>query len=223
MKLVNLAKALRLNNPETATEEEVVAAIGNVVYAHDAMVEQLNDLKARIRAGEFRNYDESNALALAAFSPDARPPENPAKRHPAGSGTKGPDASSAENSPFPLDNGDLDAIYAYVKQRAAKDPGVLQILQQQPELRVKVDRVTIEVDGATVRGQLAILITKGFFDSAQNGNAAFNELKRLGRPCAKPNVYRELDKLAEMGFVTKEDAGYQAVKAMKVNIAGAGR
>jgi hypothetical protein len=31
-------------------------------------------------------------------------------------------------------------------------------------------------------------------------------------------VYRELDKLAELGFLTKEDGGYQAVAGMKVRI-----
>jgi hypothetical protein len=33
-----------------------------------------------------------------------------------------------------------------------------------------------------------------------------------------PNVYRETDKLANEGFLTKEDGGYVAVEGMKVNI-----
>lgn len=115
-------------------------------------------------------------------------------------------------------NSNLEAVYAYVKERAAKDPGVLQLLTQQPELRVTVQRKTVEADGSTLRGRLALLISKKFFDSPQNGNTAFNELKRIGFPCAKPNVYRELDKLAELGFVTKEETGYQAIAGMKINI-----
>jgi Fe2+ or Zn2+ uptake regulation protein len=47
-------------------------------------------------------------------------------------------------------------------------------------------------------------------------NAAYEELKRLGRRVAKPGVYRECDKLAELGFLTREADGYQAVEGMKI-------
>ncbi len=50
----------------------------------------------------------------------------------------------------------------------------------------------------------------------ENGNTAFNELKRRGVKTAKPNVYRELDALAELGFATKEPAGYQRVPGIKI-------
>lgn len=113
---------------------------------------------------------------------------------------------------------DLAAIYAYVKERASKDSSILHLLVTQPELRVQIKRVTIEADGSTLRGQLAKLIARDFFRAAQNGNTAFNELIRLGRKVSKPNVYRECDNLAEMGFLTKEADGYKAVPGMKVNI-----
>jgi hypothetical protein len=113
---------------------------------------------------------------------------------------------------------DLESIYDFVKMRAAEDPGILQLLTQKPELRIKIERKTIDADGSSLRGRLAVLLTKKYFDEPRNGNAAFNELKRLGVPCAKPNVYRELDILAELGFVTKESAGYQAVPGMKIHI-----
>jgi hypothetical protein len=118
----------------------------------------------------------------------------------------------------PLSPDDLERIYAWVRGRAAADPGILQILANRPELRVTVQRTVIETDGGTLRGALALLISQGFFDSPQNGNTAFNELKRRGNRCAKPNIYRELDKLSELGFVTKEATGYQTVSGMKVNI-----
>jgi len=81
-----------------------------------------------------------------------------------------------------------------------------------------VTRRTIEADGDSLRGQVAILISEKFFDDISTGNAAFNELKRRGKSVAKPSVYRECDKLAEMGFLTKEADGYRAVPGMKVNI-----
>jgi hypothetical protein len=118
---------------------------------------------------------------------------------------------------------DLNFIYQEVKMRAAQDPGILELLTRRPELCVTVERPTIEVNGDTLRGALAVLLTRKFFDKPQNGNSAFNELKRLGRAVAKPNVYRELDKLAELGFVTKEETGYQAVPGMKVQIVESGK
>lgn len=45
-----------------------------------------------------------------------------------------------------------------------------------------------------------------------------NELTRRGVSVAKPSVYKECDILTEMGFLRKEQGGYQAVPGMKVNI-----
>jgi len=117
-----------------------------------------------------------------------------------------------------------EAVYQYVKKRllAEKDPGILELLTRQPELRVKVERPVIDLDASTLRGRLARMIADGFFDSPTAGNAAFNELKRIGFPTAKPNVYRELDKLAEMEIVTKEASGYQRAPGAVIKKVGAG-
>lgn len=128
-------------------------------------------------------------------------------------------AANSKDTATALQEGlDMDAIYAEVKRRAAADPGILALLRQQPELKVTVERRTIEASDATLYGRLACLIADGFFDEARAGNAAFVELQRRGQSTAKPNVYRELDKLTLQGFLTKEDGGYLAVKGMKINI-----
>ena len=62
------------------------------------------------------------------------------------------------------------------------------------------------------------MISQHWFDEPKVGNAAYNELQRKGFATAKPNVYRELDALAALGFLTKEPDGFLAVKDMKVNI-----
>ena len=114
-----------------------------------------------------------------------------------------------------------DAFYRFIRDRAMRDPQVLCILAQQPEILVKLERPTVNLDGNTLRGGLARMIHDGFFKEAKNGNSSFVELKRRGVAVAKPNVYRELDKLAEMGFLTKEATGYQAVADMKCRIVNA--
>jgi hypothetical protein len=116
---------------------------------------------------------------------------------------------------------DLDAIAAEVFRRLQTNPefSSLHVSAEKPELSVTVQRKVIDLDASTLRGRLAQMIAQGFFESARNGNTAYNELQRVGFRTAKPNVYRELDNLASMGFLTKEPSGgYQAVADMKINI-----
>jgi DNA-binding transcriptional ArsR family regulator len=118
---------------------------------------------------------------------------------------------------------DLDAIYGYVRSRLLKeqDPGVMEVLSRRPEVRVKVERPVLQFDESTLRGRLAHLIADGFFDDAATGSAAFAELKRRGFGTSRPNVYKELDRLAEMGMVTKEPEGYQKAAGAVIKTASA--
>ncbi len=109
---------------------------------------------------------------------------------------------------------DYDALRA----RLLKDPAVLRVLALKPELTVAVKREQINVDGKTLFGRLAQMIANGFFEEPATASAAYTDLQRRGFACAKPNVYREADKLAAMGFLTKESNGLKAVADMKVNI-----
>lgn len=112
--------------------------------------------------------------------------------------------------------------YQALKRRFIEDlrqePAILRVLAAKPELAVEVQRQVVEASGDTLRGRLALLIAEGYFDEGRTGNAAYQELQRRGFPTAKPNVYREADKLAALGFLTKEESGYRAVPGMKVNI-----
>jgi hypothetical protein len=191
-----LRQALGYTDDAQASAEDVVAHVKILREAHDEMAEQIRASEA---AGETVLYsvpDPEHRTMVAGF-----PPGSPVKLHPASNGTH-----------------DLDTVYRYVVDRAAKDPGILQVLRQQPELQVETERQTVSVKGDTLRGRLALLISKGFFEAPKNGNVTYNELKRIGASVARPNVYRELGKLAEMGFLTAEELGYQSVKSMKVNI-----
>jgi len=114
---------------------------------------------------------------------------------------------------------DLEQIYQFVRRRALQDPELLSVLAAKPELRVTVTRPVIEADGNTLRGRLALLIHKGFFAQPTNASRAYDELARTWRNVGKPNVYKECDALTEMGFLTKEEGGYQAVPEMKITVA----
>jgi hypothetical protein len=119
---------------------------------------------------------------------------------------------------------DYDSIFRYVKQRAASDPGVLQLLREQPELVVKVTKPVLDVDGSSLFGRMAQLIQEGFFKSAKTYDAATDEAIRRGWCSTKTPKIRSreyLDKLAGMGFLTREADGYLQVTSAKVRVAEA--
>jgi hypothetical protein len=109
-----------------------------------------------------------------------------------------------------------EEVYQWIKKRAMQDPELLTVLVSKPELRVKVERPVLEVNGNSLRGALGLMITKGFFQKPVTASAAYSELLRIGRRVAKPGVYKECDNLAELGFLTKEADGYQSVAEMKI-------
>ena len=120
---------------------------------------------------------------------------------------------------------DNEALYQAIKARliaeATEDPRILEVLVRQPEIRVKIARHTIEVGDDTLRGRLALLIHEGFFDEAKESGKAFAEVTRRGFKTAHPNVSRELQELARMGFLTRSNKWYAAVAAMKRNVVAA--
>jgi len=170
------------------------------------LAEQVLDLQARI--GEL-----TGQLKLVHAAPAKYPGRRLAQND-----------SAAQSDALRQPSSDLPAIYAYVKDRAAKDPGVLELLTQQPEIKVTVQRSVLRLTTDNLQGKLAKLIAEGFFDSSANANQAFMELKRRGASVSVPNVYRELDGLTALGFLTKErnarQTVYQRVSGMKVSKTG---
>ncbi|PSH05161.1 MAG: hypothetical protein CXZ00_03115 [Acidobacteria bacterium] len=115
---------------------------------------------------------------------------------------------------------DYSAVATEVLERLKASPEftALQVRSERPELNVTVQRRVIDVDGSTLRGRTAQLIAAGWFDSPRRNVDLLKELHRRGFASAPPNISRELNGLAELGFLTKEGEGYQAVPGMKVNI-----
>lgn len=130
-----------------------------------------------------------------------------------------PMPTASEPLPIIAAEGDEEALYQRFKARLMREaPALIKLLASRPELQVAVEQPVLEIDGKTLKGRLAQLIADGWFAEAKTGNRTFNELARRGVSTAKPNVYRELDKLAELGFVTKEAAGYQTVPGAKISV-----
>lgn len=113
---------------------------------------------------------------------------------------------------------DMDAIYAEVKRRAQNDAALLRVLMEKPEIEVSISRRVLTADHAKQPGLLAWLIAEGFFDEPVQGAAVVAELKRRGRAVHNANVYRDLNNLAEQGFLTVEAGGFRVAPGAKVSI-----
>lgn len=164
-----------------------------------------------IEQTEDRDVKESEAAALRNENADL-------KRRLAAleSGNQPPPVSVA-----PTSGTDMDAIYAEVKRRIKAEPEMIALMQAKPEIVVSITRPTINADYEKQPGILAGMIAEGRFDKPTGASDVVAELKRRGRAVHNANVYRDLNRLAEQGFLTIEDEGYQAVKGMKVRIVGA--
>lgn len=220
---VNAAEAKAIRDENTALHNEVVE-----------LRRTNKDLKLRIDALEHRSQqrpDDQTARGnsrqgVARDADDVDAPRRHGVRRDAN-----PSSPASPRAFTPEETFENEAFYQAIKARLIEelpsDPRVMEIVVSRPELRVKVQRHVLEVDGDTLRGRMGQLIAEGFFDRGQSAPAAQKELGRRGNDPGPANAYKELDTLAAMGFVTieqgKDDRGrprkeYKAVDGMKVNI-----
>lgn len=114
---------------------------------------------------------------------------------------------------------DADAIYAMVKSRLiAEAPGLLKIVTIKPELEVHVRRETVTVNNSKWLGRVAGMIAEGFFDAPRKAGEVFREASRRGMSGVAPRADEACKSLHSMGFLTREEDGFKAVKGMKVNL-----
>jgi hypothetical protein len=113
---------------------------------------------------------------------------------------------------------DEEALFERFKQRLLKEPAVLRVLARQPEIAVEVEKHTIAVEGKSLRGRIAQLIVRGFFDSGQTASSTRKELKRTGGDSPETNIARVFGEFTNMGFLTRDQKSYTAVQGMKTGI-----
>ena len=103
-----------------------------------------------------------------------------------------------------------------------KEEVAMSLEVRKPTIDVTVRKYVVEANDEQLIGQLALLISEGFFDSAKKTEHINDEFRargwaaQTGRPSPK-NL--EMAKLAEYGFIRVVGVGsYQAVPGMKVNV-----
>jgi hypothetical protein len=100
------------------------------------------------------------------------------------------------------------------------DPAAIAALDAaRPTIKLQIKQPVLPMDGATIPGRLALLIHEGFFKSPRPGGDALREFKRRGWFTDKYStgyLNPHFKSMAERGFLTIEDGGYQAVPGMKI-------
>ncbi len=130
-----------------------------------------------------------------------------------------PAMEKAEPSSRAAWNGDAETLYQRFKARLTDEaPTILTLLAQRPELRIEVERHTVEADAKTILGRTARLLHEGDFDEGATFSQTHAALKRTGPDVNNKTLSQALKKLVAFGFLTDETNGYRAVQGMKVNV-----
>ncbi len=147
-------------------------------------------------------------IAEAKKENEAMPVSVPAPR---GGGSPHPESVHA------LANGEFSRFLAWLRQT----PEAIALIAAQPRIEVTIDRPTLELDGSTTKGRLARLLAEKFFANARTIEEMIAEFRRrgwmaaTGRPVPLNLVLKDL---CELGFLTMEPTGFQAVPEMQVRI-----
>lgn len=208
--------------PPRQKEDEVNAAEAKALRdENDALKRENADLRRRLDALEERDRStdlrHARAAGGAGDQSRARASDTGAAAPPRVADAPGERAGAAPGL-NDLDDAAYRQLLTRLVNDAAKDPRLLKVLTQRPELEVHVQRQVIDVDGGTLRGRIARLLADGLFDEAQTTSSVLGELSKRGFNTAPPNVSKELGELARMGFLTRDNKWYRAVPEMKVNI-----
>lgn len=133
---------------------------------------------------------------------------------------RGAEASTPSASPASVSAPEtFEQTYQAFKARLIADmPALLRVLTNAPELEVAVARRTVEANGQSLKGRIALLLKQGFFSEVRSNNAVVKELGRTGKQVHPSNSLRELRDLLADGFLTDEGTGYRAVDGMQVRV-----
>lgn len=115
---------------------------------------------------------------------------------------------------------DEEALYRRFKARfiddARTDPILLQLIAAQPEIVVGIEHRTVELDGSTLKGRLAILAARGFFKDGKSQADTNRELGRTGAQAHTGRLSEAFSALVIEGIFTREDSGFRLAPGVKV-------
>jgi hypothetical protein len=122
-------------------------------------------------------------------------------------------------APAPASAGELtDQLYEAIRARLTKDPVAIRVAMTKPAIDVDVTIEIVKADGSKWLGRTALMIKEGFFKTRRKSGEVYREAHSRGMQGVAPRADEACKKLWEMGFLTRDDDGYQEVPDMKINI-----
>jgi hypothetical protein len=203
-------REVALDLSDTAEPEEIVWK-----EKYEALEREFAELRTAIREGltsgnwlpVYRVLGESPVTSPSLQDVDTVTPQPPFKP------TNGRQ-ESVKISSF------TDAGYEMLKSLLLNDPQVIAALENaRPTLRITTTQTVINWDGSTLKGRLGKLITEGFFKAPRPAADVLKECQRRGwmtNNNRSNHLAPYLADIVELGFLTREDAGYQATPGMKI-------
>lgn len=181
------------------------------------------------------NRDEAKRLtdviqSLVTPNGNHQPTREVVARTPEGAKLVRPGADAPAAAPWPpspsltgnLDADAHEALYQSFKRRLLTelhdDPVYVRLLANVPSIEVIEETRTVEMDGESLKGRLALMIAHGFFDSAKTQGAARTELKRTGSEPNGGNLSRAFSDFVGDGYLTREGDSFVKNPRLTVNV-----
>lgn len=115
----------------------------------------------------------------------------------------------------------LEKLYLMFKRRfldeLPQDPVLLQLVARRPEIILELEPRVVPLDGSSLKGRLALLISRGFMGEARATSAIRRELARTGAdPGGGGSLSEKLAELVREGFLTREGEGWEQAPGIKI-------
>lgn len=116
----------------------------------------------------------------------------------------------------------LEAIFRSFKNRMIDelrvDPILLQLIAQQTEMIVEIEPQLVTLEGSTLKGRVALLIARGWFDEQRATSAVRRQLASTGAdPGGGGSLSDKLGELTREGFLERVgDGQYRKAPGIKI-------
>lgn len=121
-----------------------------------------------------------------------------------------------------IDGDQVEAIYLQIKNRLIDDlrvdPILLQLVAQRPEIILEIEPQQVSLDAKTIKGRVAMLLSRGWFKDTRATSAVRRELARTGAdPGGGGTLSDKLSELQREGFLTREGDGWVEAPGIKIS------
>lgn len=115
----------------------------------------------------------------------------------------------------------IEALYLRFKNRLLDDlridPVFVQLVAHAPEIEIGIQPRIVNLDGATLKGRVALLVARGWMDDMRTTSDVRKELARTGSdPGGGGTLSDTLGTFVRDGFLVRDAGGYRRAPSLKI-------